>query len=228
MRERGESIARARAVCCVARRGKRRGDECAACAWMRRCGDAAPPSPPPCAAAALSACSANAPRAPAPAGTPTASRKLGPASLAADAAPATPSTSSACRSARRHSAPAATALAPLRDAAAAAPSPSTATSTAACTASAAAWFPPAAAMNCAVSRAGRCALSSDDSRPIVQSRPVRAQAAASPLSRPRRICVSSKYVALPAALSCVDASCVASAPSASCTGVHSIPKILSA
>eukprot|EP00965_Chrysotila_dentata_P183866 6071163-Pleurochrysis_carterae.AAC.1 len=71
MRDRGESSARAKHVGCVARRGERRGDERVSRARVRRCGDASPPSPPPDAAAALSACIANAPRAPALAGTPT-------------------------------------------------------------------------------------------------------------------------------------------------------------
>eukprot|EP00965_Chrysotila_dentata_P155209 5128142-Pleurochrysis_carterae.AAC.2 len=55
----------------------------------------------------------------------------------------------------------------------------TAASSDAWTASAAAWLPPTAATNCATSRAGRRALSSDDSRPTVQSSPARVQAGTS-------------------------------------------------
>eukprot|EP00965_Chrysotila_dentata_P235117 6200573-Pleurochrysis_carterae.AAC.1 len=107
--ERGESSASASAVCCVPRQGERRSGECAIPVWGRRGRDAALLSPVPDAAAALRACITNAPRAPAPAGTPKAARKDR-ASRAADATPTAPSASSASRSARRHASPVAAAF----------------------------------------------------------------------------------------------------------------------
>eukprot|EP00965_Chrysotila_dentata_P101707 3357929-Pleurochrysis_carterae.AAC.1 len=56
------------------------------------------------------------------------------------------------------------------------------------TASAAAWSPPAAATKCATSRAGRCALFSGGSTPIVHSSPARPQAVASVSPGPSSAC----------------------------------------
>eukprot|EP00965_Chrysotila_dentata_P236506 6201351-Pleurochrysis_carterae.AAC.1 len=78
--ERGESSTNARAGCCVARRGDRHSGERSNVARARRCGDAAPPPPSSAAAADLSARSANAPRAPAVATTPTSARRHAPPS----------------------------------------------------------------------------------------------------------------------------------------------------
>eukprot|EP00965_Chrysotila_dentata_P133246 4406288-Pleurochrysis_carterae.AAC.2 len=126
-------------------------------------------------------------------------------------------------SARRHASPASAAPASSLVAAAASP-PAMAAASAERTAPSAAWFPPAAAMNCATSRVGTRAPSSECSRPIVHSSPARAHvAASSPPGAPSAL-MPSMNGAPSAATPCGARGCVASSPLVPSMRVHVMPR----